>query len=216
MGEKAIKSKVNILAAISAYHRYEINLPDREIDRLLNINFQTESDINHENLIAEKGLHQYFYEGTPYSYIRYLLNALRIKGDDVVYDLGSGYGRFVLYGAVAAQGLYKGVEIVKERVDASNASKDSIGIERAEFINGNVLSVDFADGNYFFLFNPFFLDTLDLVGQKLMRISKKKPIVIITWGGSSNDYFMDQSWLDEIRLLDNQYKLQFFKSSNVY
>lgn len=165
----------------------------RMIDWLLGIQ---EVGENLELPLQKYGNEQYEHQGTPYEFIADFLHALNPGPEDVLYDLGSGYGRIPLYAALTTGcGKCKGIEIVSERVDVSQNAARSLLLPNTEFIQGNVLDCDFSDGTIFFLFNPFTWQTLEKVGEKFKKIACKKKIKIVTWGGPSVAYLERQSWL---------------------
>jgi len=172
---------------------------DRVFDDLLGISWKTrEKLISPKKLQDRFGIEQFRYEGTPYSYIRKFLAVIKPKKDDFIYDLGSGYGRVCLYSSLTSNAQVVGIELVPERVFAANEAKKRFDIRNVSFIQNNVLDQDFSDGTIFFLFNPFFRETLEKVSSRLEEIAAKKIIRIATWGGASNDYLREQDWLDEI------------------
>lgn len=152
-----------------------------------------------ENLLPvrqEYGNEQYEYQGTPYEFIRDFLHAVKIKPEDVLYDLGSGYGRVPLYAALTTQsGQYRGVEIVPERVHISQKAAQFFQLKNVSFINSHILDSNIDDETIFFLFNPFTWQTLEKVGEKFKQIASRKKIRIITWGGPSVAYLERQTWL---------------------
>ena len=165
----------------------------KAIDWLLGIQ---EVDENLELVRQKYGDEQYEYQGTPYEFIADFLHALNLGSEDVLYDLGSGYGRIVLYAAITTNcGKCKGIEIVPERVRISQNAARSLLLSNVEFIQGNVIDCDFSDGTVFFLFNPFTWQTLEKIGEKFKKIASKKKIRIVTWGGPSVAYLERQSWL---------------------
>jgi hypothetical protein len=66
----------------------------------------------------------------------------------------------------------------------------------------------------FFLFNPFFRDTLRIAGERLREIAQRRPICVASVA-QSNDYFATRSWLRERqgdRLESRRYGLRIFDS----
>ncbi|MFA5926624.1 MAG: class I SAM-dependent methyltransferase [Patescibacteria group bacterium] len=186
-----------IKITIRAYDQNEAEYSDYHLDRILGIKSNTiESKIRQRSLSQKYGFEQFTYQGTPYGYIRELLQVTKPGSDDIFYDLGSGYGRLPLYGAITTEAKYIGVEIVAERIRMCQQIKSRFKLSNVEFIQDNVLNVDYADGTIFFLFNPFAEPTLERVGRELEQIAKRKKITIATWGGNSDDYFWQQSWLE--------------------
>lgn len=166
----------------------------------------------YKKIKTELLIEQTTYEPTPLSYIFEFLTTLSPQKDEIVYDLGSGFGRVVLIGAIYSQATFKGIEIVSSRVKSAQKIKEKLNIKNAYFEENNVLKADFMDGDIFFLFNPFSEKTLNEVGRKLELISKIKPIKIATWGGNSNHYFEKCQWLEKMNINFDQTKLDYFRS----
>lgn len=197
------------------------------LDEILGIKpSRAEEGITQDILKNRLGDEQFTYEGTPYSFIRDFLHFVNPNNKDVVYDLGSGYGRIVFYGVLTTDAKYVGIEIVPERVRECLAIKERFNIKNVSFIQANIndcLNVmdrhprdgersdtrargsknsfdicDLSNGTIFFLFNPFNSQTLENVSKKLHHISKHHQIKIASWGGPSDRYFRDQPWLKNI------------------
>lgn len=126
----------------------------------------------------------YIYEGTAYRVIRDIMHEIRPTTDDTVYDIGSGYGRFSLYGALTTDATFKGIELVTARHKKAQSIKNKFGISNVKFINQDVLDADMSDGTIFYMFNPFFPFNNDIqyaVENKLRQIADKKPITVVTY-----------------------------------
>lgn len=183
---------------------YEDEARAKALDRLLLIDYRFEglSDVDGE---------QPAYNGSDYEDIRRFLKIAKPKPGDVVYDLGAGYGRVVLMGAITHPDVtFKGIELVADRVRDANEVREKFELENAEFIHGNVRYVDFSDGEIFYMFNPFTSETLSIVMGKLSAVARHKRILIVTtWMGGTLDI---NPWL---RTLDPNSKSdpQFFESS---
>lgn len=158
-------------------------MEDRVIDEFLGIKYQeTEDKISRDSLPAwtivdwPKDLSQSWFEEIRIAF------KLRPPGaGDVVYDLGSGYGRYILYGAVNfPKATFKGVELVKERVQLVKSISDRLGLRNTRLIAEDVLNINLDDGSYFFLFNPFPNHIMDQVLKRLESLGRKKKITVIT------------------------------------
>ena len=77
------------------------------------------------------------------------------KAGTRVLDIGCGPGKFCLVGASLTDGRFTGVEQRSDLVVAARQAADDLGLTNVEFIHGNVLEVDFAEYDAFYLFNPF-------------------------------------------------------------
>jgi SAM-dependent methyltransferase len=185
----------------TSFHASHEPLNDHCLDSLLGIQSDsTETTINRQDLDHFYGIEQYKYEGTPYEFIRWFLHVLDPSNKDIVYDLGSGYGRVPLYGALTTQATYKGIEIVPERIAEARAIKRRFAINNVEFLQGNVIDFDYSDGTIFFFFNPFIESTLKLVIESLQKTARKRRIIIVSWNGLTTDQFCFLPWLHQLTL----------------
>jgi len=136
---------------------------------------------------------------TDYRIVRAIFHQVTPSDTDVFYDLGSGYGRLVLYGAALFPKIqFKGIEIVAERANQSAKIAKELNYENVRVITKDVLKVDYSDGTIFYLFNPF-PAVMDQVMDRLKNIAKKKKITIIALGRSSSDFKAAGDWLKIVR-----------------
>ncbi len=149
---------------------------------------------------------------TNYSVIRRIYRDLFLQESDVVYDLGSGFGRILLYGGcLFPKTRFKGVEIVKERAKESERISKNLGLTNVEIVADDVLNVDLSKGTVFYFFNPF-PAIMDKVLSRLQKISVKKKITIVTTGRTSKD-LMGRPWLKLKKTYDrNLMNLAIFES----
>lgn len=75
--------------------------------------------------------------------------------DARVLDVGSGAGRFCVTGALTTLGHFTGVEQRGWLVEAAREAASKLGVTRAEFVNGDIRSLDWTAFEGFYLFNPF-------------------------------------------------------------
>jgi len=182
----------NLLAQL---HGSDDQMDSVAIDDLIGIKpEQVERDVDMRGLEQQYGHEQFTYQGTSYELIRQFLKELNLTDQDVLYDLGCGYGRIPLYGAMTTPGKYRGIEIVPERVVEANTVKDKLKLDNVDFRQGNVLEQDYSDGSVFFLFNPFAIETLEKAGEQLEQLAKTKKIRVVSVGPSTS-YFNSQQWL---------------------
>ncbi|MFA7253260.1 MAG: class I SAM-dependent methyltransferase [Patescibacteria group bacterium] len=205
---------VDVKKLIKQIHCTKLSVDDDLIDSIIGLNYH-EQEIDQSKLIQQLGKEQYIHEPTPYAYLRQFINFLNPDQDHTIYDLGSGYGRVLIYCGIVNDARFKGIEIVHNRIAEANLAIKRLKLKNVEFFEGNVLNYNLDDGDIFFLFNPFSYNTLWQVGLKLKRIATKKPIKIATWGGTSNDFFDQADWLNEItpkNQPDEFFRMQFFES----
>lgn len=153
------------------------------------------------------------YQGSRYDEIREVLRIVNPRQSDVVYDLGCGYGRQSLYGALTTDSMYKGIEIVARRLQAPQKAKDKFSIGNVSFISSDVLQQDISDGTIFYLFNPFSNQTLTTVLSNLFIVAQTKTINVASvaiWDNPSDA----PGWLTPIYVNNkNKYRpIQIYKS----
>lgn len=170
-------------------------LPDQEMDDLLGICAEeTESELYESGLSSDYLQERFLYEGTPYILLRSLFHELSLSADDILFDLGSGYGRVVFYAGIVTRAQIIGVEIVPERIASSLSLRNTLRLERVDFIRANVLEYEYSRGTVFFLFNPFTKDTLHKVAQTLEHIANQKHIRIVSVAECAH-FFDTLPWL---------------------
>ena len=152
-----------------------------------------------KSTVSRFGGEAWMYGGTPYQVIKEIDAKLQLTSRDVFYDLGSGYGRTVFYTALTtAAGKVKGVELVAERAVRCDQVAKRLGLDKVEFINRDVKSLDFSDGTVFYMFNPFNRETLDVVMEKLQELAGKKTIRIAVLHGGPLEACDSARWLKPI------------------
>ncbi|MBI4096220.1 MAG: class I SAM-dependent methyltransferase [Candidatus Levybacteria bacterium] len=210
----SINSLVELRRAFRRTHNNRQPLNDDTIDKTLELPLlgddQEQGGKDGEGFITVNGREEFIvYQGTPYNLIREGINWVKPTSSDVVYDLGCGYGRVCLYGALTTRAKWKGIDVVKSRLSAARRTKKRLNIPNVEFIQGNVVDQDLSDGTIFYLFNPFNADTQAEVVNKLKEIAEKKPIRILsywTWY-SETDHNNIPSWL---RLINQSRQNYYF------
>ena len=79
---------------------------------------------------------------------------VRAKGTRVL-DVGCGPGKFCLVAASLTDGCFTGVEQRAELIAAARTAAATLQLSEIEFIHANLLELDFANYDAFYLFNPF-------------------------------------------------------------
>ncbi len=181
-------------------HNSDIDISDRSIDWLFGIeSLKTEKELQKKALGKEYEGEKYFYDDyyTPYAVLRNIIKAVELQPEDMLYDLGSGYGRVLFYALfVTKVGRCKGIELIPGRVQAVLKAKDVLGVKDVDFVEGNVCEECFEDGTVFFMYNPFGRETTKAVVDKLRDIAKRKKIKVISWGREITDFLNEQKdWL---------------------
>ncbi len=203
---------------VRSLHRSSRPIDDRELDALLGI-VEKEDQLDPIELVLEHGTESVdAYDGSPYEVAREAVHRLGPKRGDVLYDLGCGYGRVVLWAALVSDAEIRGIDLVAQRLAPAQRAIRRLGLKNARVVQGNVLSTRFDDGTLFFLFDPFFRPTMQRVSLRLARIARAHPIRIAShW--MSNDFLSRRRWLREVAdprdASDDPYRLRMFASVQV-
>lgn len=200
--------------SIEAYHQGRRNIPNADIDALLGIDtseryWEDEDRLN--ELFQQCGPEQFFNKSTPYPLIREFLRELQLSSEDVAYDLGSGHGRVPIYGGLVTSARYCGIEIVPERVVRCQGIVENLQLERVSFQQGNVQDADLSDGTVFFMFDPFTVDTLNVVCDRLRALACEKDLTVVSYG-STNSFFLGEEWLRSRKGTPSKDELGIFNS----
>jgi len=186
----------SIRAYVRELHRSSRPIDDREVDALLGID-EEEARLDPVELVLEHG-NEFIdaYDGSPYEVARDAVRRLLAVRGDILYDLGCGYGRVVLWAALVSDAEVRGIELVPERANPAQRAIRRLRLANARVTLGNVLSTRFDDGNLFFLFDPFSSETMQRVTRRLAGIARDHPIRIAShW--MSNDVLARRRWLRE-------------------
>lgn len=101
---------------------------------------------------------------------------------DIVYDLGSGYGQVLFYGATKYPDVtFKGVEFVSERTTLAEKTLKEMNLKNLSFYAEDALHFNFEDGNIFYLYSPFSLPIKIQIFNRIVQIGKKKPIKVFVY-----------------------------------
>jgi hypothetical protein len=212
---KIRKQYPQIKDALRFLNNSNIPLDDGIIDSYLRINHSGHEEID-LSVNKQYSGEQSIYEPTDYNRIRAFMRLINPTTGDVIYDLGCGYGKVVFYGALVSEALFKGIELIPERVNECEKLKNILGLTNVSFISSDVNKVSLNDGNIFYLFNPFSNNTLREAAAKLRKIALKKKIKIVSYGDCTN-YFNKKTvgyfaWLKKIPGLEKFYDTQAYES----
>ena len=93
------------------------------------------------------------YVPTPWVIVEEMLKLAGIRGEDVVYDLGSGDGRLVITAAKRFGARGVGIELQTELVEMARiAAKDEGVADRVKFVQGDLFETDIKDANVVMLY----------------------------------------------------------------
>lgn len=167
-----------------------------QIDELFDLNYQMDREmvVDHDN---PERLYQRAGVGVQsgYSTILLALHYGHVKEGARIIDLGSGYGRVGLVYALLRPDIeFIGYEYVPHRVDISNKASYELGLqERLQFITQDLSIASFIipEADVYYLYDPFTEETYHFVLKKIIEISKKRNITVVTKGNANH-------WLSKI------------------
>jgi 2-polyprenyl-3-methyl-5-hydroxy-6-metoxy-1,4-benzoquinol methylase len=93
---------------------------------------------------------------TPVEVARRAARLLAVHPGARVLDVGSGVGKFCLVGALTTSATFVGIEQRGNLVDIASRTARSCGASRAQFLHGNMMTLDWSQFDAFYLFNPFY------------------------------------------------------------
>ena len=207
-------SRLSTKKRLQAFHKNRLCLSDGVIDQMFGIQSDdTEHRLDHLELLSRYGNEQFAGDGLSYRDIRGVLRALQPRANDVIYDLGAGYGRFLIYGATIFESTFKGIEIVADRTKIADRARRRLQLNNLEIITSNVVDTDIGDGSKFYLFSPFFTKTLLAVIEKLRACANHRVITIAALYHSAS-ILANEKWLREVKRNHSEevLTLRLFKS----
>ena len=160
---------------------------------------EVETKLVLSDMTIEHGLHSFRFGSS--GFLPEIFAHIGLRPGKVFYDLGSGYGNVLFYGAMQFPKVqFKGIEILHERNGVCEMLVQKTGLTNVKPIRGNILETDFSDGDVFYIFNPLFDFQYDELLARLHRISLLKPITIVA--ESRCDVFDRSDWLEHYRTTD--------------
>ena len=115
---------------------------EQELDQYFGLDIaRHESQQPLSELLVKHGARQQVVQGDlPYDYFQAMYHALQAYPVQSIFDVGAGYGRLLLYGAVLHPTIkFHGVEIVPYRAQAGRAAAQRLGLSNMAIYTGNAL-----------------------------------------------------------------------------
>lgn len=201
-----LPSPEEVKAQVAQLHAAAQPIIDDELDNLLGLSFASQERELYEDL-RERQNNEYDgelvwpvngqdYVWTRYDAIRALTRALQLRSDDVLYDLGAGYGRLPVYAGITSPAQTRGIELVPERVEIARRAIDRLKLPNVEIIQTNVLDHDFSDGTVFYMYSPFSTATRDEVTRRLGDVAEYSEQQIRIANKGEPYLFERQDWLE--------------------
>jgi hypothetical protein len=137
-----------------------------------------------EHLVTEYARGGFTYQPSEIIDIWRIFEYLPFAAGSVFYDLGSGYGHALFYGAAVRPDLFfRGIELMSVRVEECQSVASRLGIGNVAFQAGDSTSGGFDEADIIFLFNPFPPDTEGEVRNRIEELADVKPLVILDYEG---------------------------------
>lgn len=183
---KNVHDPVNILRALHTWP--ELEVAPEFVSAILGIRDERiGGDIerySRHQLLAEYAQGGFMYQPSEIVDIWPLFAHLSFKPGCVFYDLGSGYGHSLFYGAALRPDIsFRGIEIMSARVDESRAALARLGMENVTFEAGDASKGGFSDADVIFVYNPFPPDTQVEVAERIEEIAAAKSVVVVDYLG---------------------------------
>lgn len=126
----------------------------------------------------------FMYQSSEISEIQPIFSALLFQPGIRFYDLGSGYGHPLFYGAALRSDMFfAGIEIMRARVAECRKVVTRLRLPNIAFEAGDVSKGGFSDADVIFLFNPFPPDTHREVGARIAELADQKPLAVLDYEG---------------------------------
>ncbi len=145
----------------------------------------------------------FWYESKSY-YLNWLyLRPLRLKRDDVVFDIGCGAGRLLFVAAIQRVKECIGIELSAKlsQLATDNASKLRLPHAPIHIYQADATQADYSSGSVFLFCNPFGAKTLEMVLDQIRRSLVSNPreirMIYIHPEADHREYFSTCDWLEK-------------------
>jgi hypothetical protein len=138
--------------------------------------------------------------GTPLSYLHSLFENIKLKSDDKIVDIGSGFGNIGHYiGFQYPNCMFTGHEIVKERIDESIRVKNLFNCINCIYKQSNISdeNVELEDSDVYFIYDSLTQSTRNIILNKLGEKVQRRPFKLIVIKGVTPIFseLMNIPWL---------------------
>ncbi|MEM8907166.1 MAG: class I SAM-dependent methyltransferase [Bacteroidota bacterium] len=199
------------------FHQSNQLFADVQMDQLLGIpiNLVEEQIPLSDILVRYGGEHRVYQSDNPYAYIRQLYQKLAPFQPKSLLDLGSEYGRLLLYGALLWDDVkFYGIEMVAERVTACQAVCQTLGLKDAIHCErGDAARALLPQADCICLLNSFFPAVLKIGLENLKRHAQKQDYLLVGIS-TGNLIIAKEDWLEEVPSnppAENEPDFRFFR-----
>jgi len=130
---------------------------------------------------AAPGEHLIGHHASAIAQIVRVLIEVPVVPSDVVVDLGSGLGKFVLLARLLTGATARGIEIQGGLVERARRASAALGVE-VDLVEGDARDAQLHDGTVSFLYAPFTGPVLDAVALRLRTVARQRGIVVAALG----------------------------------
>jgi CRISPR-associated protein Cas8b1/Cst1 subtype I-B len=143
------------------------------------------------------------YGETPYSTALSIFNMVKVKDNDVFFDLGSGTGNVALFINIYFNIKSTGIDLVSYFIEKSNLIAEEMKLEHIRFIKGDFLEEDLSEGTIFYMNCLTFNQELrEKLAEKMNLIKEGSRIISIGYPLAGfnllekRTYFFSWGWED--------------------
>jgi precorrin-6B methylase 2 len=198
-------SDVNPEAArrlILALDRDDAQIVDAELDAALGLRIAAvEARLDTLRLLDRHGVQRFDQGDLAYAVVRafyrVLKPELRARPGLSLLDLGSGYGRFGLYGGLRHGLAAHGLELVPERAEEAARAARALGLAQVSFAAGDLLTAPWPAADVYCMMNAVLPRLLPPVLARLEAEARRRRIVVASVS-TSNRAFAQAPWLREL------------------
>jgi len=184
---------------ILALDRETAPIVDAELDAVLGLRVAAvEARLDTLRLLDRHGVQRFDQGDLAYEVVRAFYRALepeiRARPGLRLLDLGSGYGRFGLYGGLRHGLVAHGLELVPERADEAARAARALGLAHVTFAAGDLLTAPWPAADVYCMMNAVLPRLLPPVLARLEDEARRRRIVVASVS-TSNRAFAQAAWL---------------------
>jgi hypothetical protein len=184
---------------ILALDRETAPIVDAELDAVLGLRVAAvEARLDTLRLLDRHGVQRFDQGDLAYEVVRAFYRALEpeitARPGLGLLDLGSGYGRFGLYGGLRHGLVAHGLELVPERADEAGRAARALGLAHVTFEAGDLLTAPWPAADVYCMMNAVLPRLLPPVLARLEDEARRRRIVVASVS-TSNRAFAQAAWL---------------------
>jgi len=184
---------------LQALDRSDGPLVDAELDAILGLRIAAvEARLDTLSLLDRHGVQRFDQGDLAYevvrAFYRVLAPEIAARPGPRLLDLGSGYGRFGLYGGLRHDLVAHGLELVPERAEEAARAARALGLARVTFSAGDLLTAPWPPADVYCMMNAVLPSLLPPVLARLEREARRRRILVASVS-TSNRAFARAAWL---------------------